>query len=303
MRARVISNKSAGLITLSLVWIINILMVFTPRPRSNLPSFFFVTTTILEVVPKTTMCLIGKGPGLGFALMNLITYIAVFFNSIGERSDIVFSKEDHLQFLTSLIIQQSYSIILNSLLNLESRTSCELLETILKVVERKSQEKTNFISRMSHELRTPLHGMLSSVDLLKNTVLDEEQSTYLSAIDTCGALLLDTIVKILDISQIESGRFFNELTSFSLYSLIQNVVDPVSTLATKKNIDINVNFDFHPMGFDVHGDQIHLKEIILNVIYFIIIFILFSSTSFFFFLFTVFIYLFIYLFIDFILFF
>jgi len=271
VRMEIVSKPVFGLLVLIVIWVINVRLVLAPK-ASSLPSFFFFMATIIEILPKAALCLIGNQAGACFTCLNIILYIVVFFGSMGENSEIVLSKEEHFRFLITVIIQQTYSTVMNSLLKVETGISCELFEKIFKIVQSKSQEKTNFISRMSHELRTPLHGLLSSVDLLKHTPMDEEQSTYLSAIDSCGGLLLDTIVKILDISQIESGKFYSELTSFSLYTLIQNVVEPVSILATRKNIDINVNFDFNPLGFDVHGDQTHLKEIILNVYFFFLLF-------------------------------
>ena len=271
VRVKIVSNYTASAIILLLVWCSNVSVFFTPK-FAQIPSFFFFMTTIVQVLPNSAFFLVGKQTGMIFTVMNMMLYTTVFFQSVGQTADFVFTKDQHFKFLTTIIVQQIYSVVLNHFFQIESGISHELFEKILKTLQRNSQEKTNFISRMSHELRTPLHGMLSSVDLLKNTSMDEEQSTYLSAIDSCGGLLLDTIVKILDISQIESGKFHSELSSFSLYSLIQSVIDSVSILATRKNIDINVNFNFHPFGFDVNGDQVHLKEIILNVIFFFFFF-------------------------------
>jgi len=133
------------------------------------------------------------------------------------------------------------------------------------VANQKSSEKTVFISRMSHELRTPLHGLLSSASLLEQTPLTEEQSTFLSLINSCGELLLDTVVKILDISKIESGKFETELQEFCLFDIVQNVVDSVAGLAGAKSLELLMNFNLSEGTYRVEGDQRHFREILTNV--------------------------------------
>lgn len=61
-----------------------------------------------------------------------------------------------------------------------------------------SQAKTTFLSSLSHELRTPLHGILGSVHLMRNSRLDNFQSSMLNAITVCGRTLLETVEHLLD---------------------------------------------------------------------------------------------------------
>lgn len=53
--------------------------------------------------------------------------------------------------------------------------------------------KTDILGSISHELRSPLHGVVGSVELLRNTVLDGAQENILRTIETAGRTLLDTI--------------------------------------------------------------------------------------------------------------
>jgi hypothetical protein len=53
--------------------------------------------------------------------------------------------------------------------------------------------KGDFISSISHELRSPLHGILGSIELLKDTDIDGFQLSMAQTIETCGKTLLDTI--------------------------------------------------------------------------------------------------------------
>ncbi|KAH7135869.1 hypothetical protein B0J11DRAFT_547659 [Dendryphion nanum] len=64
--------------------------------------------------------------------------------------------------------------------------------------------KGDFISSISHELRSPLHGILGSCELLKDTHIDNFQSSMAQTIETCGKTLLDTINHVLDFAKINN---------------------------------------------------------------------------------------------------
>jgi hypothetical protein len=53
--------------------------------------------------------------------------------------------------------------------------------------------KGDFISSISHELRSPLHGILGTLELLKETSIDHFQLSMMNTIETCGKTLLETI--------------------------------------------------------------------------------------------------------------
>jgi signal transduction histidine kinase len=62
--------------------------------------------------------------------------------------------------------------------------------------------KSDFISSISHELRSPLHGILASVEFLRDTAVDLFQHSMIDTIERCGRTLLDTIQHVLDFAKI-----------------------------------------------------------------------------------------------------
>lgn len=59
---------------------------------------------------------------------------------------------------------------------------------------------------MSHEIRTPLNGILGDVQPLGVTKLTQLQKGYLKIVDDSGAILLNIINDILDLSKVEAGK-------------------------------------------------------------------------------------------------
>jgi signal transduction histidine kinase len=53
--------------------------------------------------------------------------------------------------------------------------------------------KTTFVASISHELRSPLHGILGTLEFIKDTPLDSFQISMLNSLNSCGQTLLDTI--------------------------------------------------------------------------------------------------------------
>lgn len=72
--------------------------------------------------------------------------------------------------------------------------------------QKADRAKTTFIASISHELRSPLHGILGSVEFLRDTVASAYQESLVSSIETCGKTLLDTIDHVLDYAKINKLR-------------------------------------------------------------------------------------------------
>ncbi|KAM3066328.1 hypothetical protein ACMFMG_003164 [Clarireedia jacksonii] len=68
------------------------------------------------------------------------------------------------------------------------------------------RQKGDFISSISHELRSPLHGILGSAELLNETDLDSSQAELCSTIETCGRVLQETLMDVLEYSKINNLR-------------------------------------------------------------------------------------------------
>jgi signal transduction histidine kinase len=68
-----------------------------------------------------------------------------------------------------------------------------------------NQAKTTFVASISHELRSPLHGILGTLEFIKDTPLDAFQISMLNSLNACGQTLLDTINHVMDYAKISEG--------------------------------------------------------------------------------------------------
>ena len=58
------------------------------------------------------------------------------------------------------------------------------------------------MASISHELRSPLHGIIGTLEFIKDTALDSFQASMLNSLHACGTTLLDTINHVMDYAKI-----------------------------------------------------------------------------------------------------
>lgn len=141
------------------------------------------------------------------------------------------------------------------------------LEVQRKQVESANQLKSEFLSNMSHELRTPLNSImaLSRVLIMQaKDKLNEDENSYLEIVERNGKRLLSLINNILDLSKIESGKLDILVSSVSLRTLLQMIVENIQGLSEEKGLSVSLNIsDKFPM---IETDEARLHQVLLNIV-------------------------------------
>jgi signal transduction histidine kinase len=114
------------------------------------------------------------------------------------------------------------------------------------VAQTASRVKTEFLETMSHEIRTPLNGVLGMAQAMERDALSAKQRTRLATIRDSGAILLDVINAVLDISRIEAGKMEIVRAPFDLDALADTLRQLYGGLAHDKGLDFTLEIEPAP---------------------------------------------------------
>lgn len=140
-----------------------------------------------------------------------------------------------------------------------------LLEAMQRA-EAASHAKNEFLSAMSHDIRTPMNGIIGMTAIATAHLGDENRvRDCLGKITEASAHLLTIINEVLDMSQIESGKFELSHVPFNMAELLQDVLNISYPGIQQKNHTIKVHI--HAMDHEqVIGDPARLQRVVVNLI-------------------------------------
>lgn len=143
--------------------------------------------------------------------------------------------------------------------------SIKNLDIALEDAHAASKAKSLFLANMSHEIRTPMNGMLSLVQVLHTTKLDEKQHEYLQSVDRAGGILMSLIDDLLDLSRIESGRLDLNVNTFKLWEFLEDILLQAEYLFDNTDVDFNVDIS-DDLPANLITDEVRLRQVVINLI-------------------------------------
>lgn len=130
--------------------------------------------------------------------------------------------------------------------------------------EKADRAKSDFLASMSHEIRTPINAILGMNELIIRESSEQNIKDYAKDIESSGRMLLSIINDILDFSKVESGKMEIISVEYDLASVINDIINMLSTRAREKGLAFLVEVD-KTIPNTLYGDEIRIRQIITNL--------------------------------------
>jgi signal transduction histidine kinase len=124
--------------------------------------------------------------------------------------------------------------------------------------------KTNFLANMSYDMRTPLNAVigLSELSLTKKGVPTDVKG-YLNRIYGSGVTLMEVVSDLLDVSNVESGKFGIMPGEYDLPYFINDIVKVNADHIGSKPITFNIVPD-EKLPSRLIGDSLRIRQVFNN---------------------------------------
>jgi PAS domain S-box-containing protein len=131
-----------------------------------------------------------------------------------------------------------------------------------EVAEQASRAKTRFLAAASHDLRQPLHAIELFAAALEATVDDEDALGIIEDLREASNAAGRLLTALLDVSELESGKFESRLMDFPVQQLLDRMVRVYGPQARERGLTLRVV----PSSQVIHSDPNLLERILGNLL-------------------------------------
>ncbi len=140
------------------------------------------------------------------------------------------------------------------------------LRNSLEKLEAANSAKTRFLSSMSHDIRTPMNAIVGLTTIAEENINDTVRvRNCLKKITLASGHLLTLINDVLDISQVESGRFTINPVQFSIAQSAQELINIMYPQAEEKKLDCRIHLVNITQEY-LYADKLRLNQIWINIL-------------------------------------
>ena len=140
----------------------------------------------------------------------------------------------------------------------------EGLKDALRIAEEASSAKSAFLATMSHEMRTPLHGIMASLELMKDSELTPVNIDLLETAEACSHRALTQINNVLEMARL--GQQYEAPSDLRPDLIAQDIVRELKPLAdtSRNTLELVVQGPFKAYRFE--GLPYTFSQVLYNLV-------------------------------------
>ena len=147
----------------------------------------------------------------------------------------------------------------------------ERLREARRIAEEARRAKSRFAASVSHELRTPLNIIVGFAEVMYDTpeaypdaIRSPELVADLGAVYRSAQHLQKLVDDVLDLAQLDAGKFELQSVETDLGEVVQEAVDTVRNMAVARGLALTTQLP-HDLP-RVYTDRTRIKQVVLNLV-------------------------------------
>ena len=128
-----------------------------------------------------------------------------------------------------------------------------------------NENKSKTISFVSHEIRTPLNCIINMLKVVENKLDEESFEKIIKPAENSAFFLLNLVNDLLDMAQIEAGKFKLNYLEFDLKMLLSDIITLIKIQAESRKIELKLNCDPR-LPESIKSDPNRIRQITINLL-------------------------------------
>ena len=133
----------------------------------------------------------------------------------------------------------------------------EALTAAVQEATRSERLKTELITNVSHDIKTPLTSIISYVDLLQTTdIQDEKALEYIAVLEKKSKRLAQLMVDLVEASKVTSGNVSVEMESLNFSELVKQAAGEFEARLEENGIQLLCRLPEEPVMVMADGEYV-----------------------------------------------
>ena len=140
----------------------------------------------------------------------------------------------------------------------------ESLKDAVRIAEQASSAKSAFLATMSHEMRTPLHGIMASLELMKDSALTPTNLNLLETAEACSLRALTQINNVLEMARL--GQQYETPSALQPGHIARDILRELKPLAnrSRNTLELVVQGPFD--AYQLEGLPYTFSQVLYNLV-------------------------------------
>ncbi len=143
----------------------------------------------------------------------------------------------------------------------------ESLEAANEEIQRIMKQRERLLLTITHDIKAPAASISGFIDLLKDSLHDEQARSYLNSIHNSATHLSQLVASLLDYHQLENGLLELHPVSFNPQKLVEQCVEEMNIQAQQKSLTLSYDVQGLAHGPALYrADAFRIRQILNNLV-------------------------------------